>query len=544
MTLYYKIFLRLVLSIILIISAGSSVIAATKSNVDFYVKWERLTTDEILEKGRDYLQRGTDNCIDSATVCFTIVTSRLKSTLNRPESQEQYVYALSKLGKIYLSGYYDYSKAYANLIEAKDIAEHTQKTTELSNIYLNLGILFVHNYILTRDPNALAEGEDFLLKSFNKAMEQNSTNAILASITNLLTLSMFYGNLEHLREPIERFQALKLPDAYAKDAASINMLIKAAQFYADHDYEHAMQYFTSLAHEDSVTDSESARRRIMINNHRIHTLDALDRRNDAIAILYENEKLATEYGLKDVIFHTYKDLSSLYSDQGDTAMADKYLIKYYTEKDSMSANNELGNIYEMKFRYDLDKSTQALAAMSQREREQRIIMWAIIAIVLIMVVMLAIKLRDNRQLRRNNELLYQKSLESLANEETRPKYKTSALTDADKTAIAKRVQTVLDSSPEIYELDFNMNRLAELVDAPVRSVSQVLNEVYGKNFNNIVTECRIREACRRLQQPDAKTRFTIEALAESVGFKSRTNFATNFKAITGLTPTQYIKFAQ
>lgn len=47
--------------------------------------------------------------------------------------------------------------------------------------------------------------------------------------------------------------------------------------------------------------------------------------------------------------------------------------------------------------------------------------------------------------------------------------------------IAERVQAVLDSSDEIYEIEFNMNRLAELVDVPVRSVSKVINEVYGKN---------------------------------------------------------------
>ncbi len=517
--------------------------AATKTNVDFYVKWEGLSTDEILSKAKNYLLQGNDNGIDSATVCLTIASSRLKSDLKSTESQKQYIYALSKLGGIYLSSYYDYSKAYAHLIEAQEVAENTSNLEDTPSIYLNLGILFVHNYVLTKDNQALAEGQDYLLKAFFAGIKQEKYSTALIAINNLLTLSMFYGNFDSMKEAIDAFESLNVPQEYDQRYAHAQMLLKASRYYADKDYEQALQYFDSLV-DDSISNYDDARHYIMINNHRMHMLDAMNRRAQTLPLLLQNEKLATEYGIKDVLFHTYQDLAELYRENGNDALADQYTIKYFQEKDSMSANNELGNIYEMKFRYDLEKSTQALETAMQRQREQRIIIWAIVAIVIFMAIMFAVKIKDNRQLKHNYQILYQKSLESLANEEARPKYQTSGLTDNDKAQIAQRVQDVLDNNPEIYSIDFNMNRLAELADAPARSISQVLNEVYGKNFNNILTECRIREACRRLQQPDAKSRYTIEVLSESVGFKSRTNFAANFKALTGLTPSQYIKLSK
>ena len=41
-----------------------------------------------------------------------------------------------------------------------------------------------------------------------------------------------------------------------------------------------------------------------------------------------------------------------------------------------------------------------------------------------------------------------------------------------------------------------------------------------------------------------KDSYTIEAIAEEVGFKSRTSFANLFKKSTGLTPTDYWKMAR
>lgn len=47
----------------------------------------------------------------------------------------------------------------------------------------------------------------------------------------------------------------------------------------------------------------------------------------------------------------------------------------------------------------------------------------------------------------------------------------------------------------------------------------------------------------RRQQRMLYGRMTIEAVAQSVGFRSRTNFATVFKKVTGLTPSEYIRTA-
>jgi AraC-like DNA-binding protein len=75
-------------------------------------------------------------------------------------------------------------------------------------------------------------------------------------------------------------------------------------------------------------------------------------------------------------------------------------------------------------------------------------------------------------------------------------------------------------------------------------VSQVINEYYQQNFNTFLNSYRIKEACKRLGDLEHYGNYTIEAISESVGFKSRSTFVSSFKRITGLTPSQYQRLAR
>lgn len=54
---------------------------------------------------------------------------------------------------------------------------------------------------------------------------------------------------------------------------------------------------------------------------------------------------------------------------------------------------------------------------------------------------------------------------------------------------------------------------------------------------------QLAEASLRLADREKFGHLTIEAVGESVGFKSRTWFATTFKKVTGLTPREFQKAA-
>ena len=119
------------------------------------------------------------------------------------------------------------------------------------------------------------------------------------------------------------------------------------------------------------------------------------------------------------------------------------------------------------------------------------------------------------------------------------KYQSSTLDEDDKVVITERIFKLFEDSEEYLATDFNLNKLAELVGSNYKNVSQVVNENFKKNFNTLLNEYRIKEACRRMGDLTHYGNYTIEAIGESVGFGSRSTFISTFKKITGLTPSEY-----
>ena len=193
-------------------------------------------------------------------------------------------------------------------------------------------------------------------------------------------------------------------------------------------------------------------------------------------------------------------------------------------------------------------------------------------ILLLIFIAMGILIWKNRQLSKANQQLYARNMDVLAaaDEEKRlkaryegelaaikemiqngvagdtvkQKYQNSTLAEDDKTMLQDRIMNLFENTDEIFAEDFNMNKLATLVGSNYKNVSQVINELMGKNFNALLNEYRIQEACRRFNDMANFGHYTIEAVGNSVGYGSRSTFVTQFKLITGLTPSEFQNMAR
>ncbi len=202
---------------------------------------------------------------------------------------------------------------------------------------------------------------------------------------------------------------------------------------------------------------------------------------------------------------------------------------------------------------------------------QTILLISAIIISLLIILAIIILIYKNRQLSKANLLLYGKNMDVLASidqerrmkaryegeiaafkelfqngliPEMRQKYQSSSLANDDKAILQSRISNIFENTEEIYEEDFNMQKLAKLVGSNYKNVSQVINELMGKNFNQLLNEHRIQEACRRFNNPAVYGNYTVEAIGNSVGYSSRSTFVTQFKMVTGLTPSEFQKMSK
>ncbi|HEX2934389.1 MAG TPA: helix-turn-helix domain-containing protein [Bacteroidales bacterium] len=124
------------------------------------------------------------------------------------------------------------------------------------------------------------------------------------------------------------------------------------------------------------------------------------------------------------------------------------------------------------------------------------------------------------------------------NEENKPKYQKSSLSDGDKRAILAKITQLFDNDKYYLDSLVSLPLLAKKIGEAQHHVSQVINELLNQNFFEMIAFYRIEEAKRILLQSEFQF-ITIEELAEKVGYNSKSAFNKAFKKHTGLTPSQF-----
>jgi AraC-like DNA-binding protein len=120
------------------------------------------------------------------------------------------------------------------------------------------------------------------------------------------------------------------------------------------------------------------------------------------------------------------------------------------------------------------------------------------------------------------------------------KYEKSSLTTESSEKYLDRLLKIMDSEKPYLNNDLTLQKLAEILAVTPHHLSQLINEQMNQNFFDFINSYRIEEAKVLLIDKKGEL-LTILAIAEEVGFNSKSAFNTAFKKYTSMTPTQYKK---
>ena len=110
---------------------------------------------------------------------------------------------------------------------------------------------------------------------------------------------------------------------------------------------------------------------------------------------------------------------------------------------------------------------------------------------------------------------------------------------ADLAPALARLTALLEEERICEQEGLSLGGLAKRVGLPEYRLRKLIHEQLGyRNFNALIHDYRIREACRQLSDP-ALRRTPILTIALSVGYSSINTFSRGFREITGVTPSAW-----
>lgn len=519
---------------VLIFALGS--MAQSYNAVSDYDQLSKLTSEQLLEKGRKYFELRNGS---QAIACFRIVSDRYGMNDSR-ENAELSVRALNNSGCVSKFLFYDYPAAYEYFTRAYDLAEKIGYDSFTPTILVNLGDL-LNDYASTYQSKTIQRQADSILNLCIQKSIQNKQ-------WELLTTAFFNLANKNYDLDLSNYKAIfsdEIP-SNTPDIEYARLLYKGIESIQKKQYPEARRYFER---QPSVVNTPYEAYRDTLASY-VNIAETYKRERNFSAAAAQLEKalnLTSKEDFRDVEANINRELSECYIEMGDSVKAREYRVNYLELLEAMH-NSRLGNIAEMKYVSELNREANKARELAYRDRIRSLITIVIIIILLIVVVFAVFIWRKNILLHAREKSLFEKYSQMLAREaETREaresKYSRSNLNNDQRTQLVERIKKVLADPEIICKQGFSSGQLAALVDSNTTYVSQVINEEYGVSFSILLGNCRVREACRKINDSDQFDRLTIEGIANSVGFKSRTALLNAFKREVGITPSEYLRIS-
>ena len=527
-----------------------------------YEQMSRMDIKDLVGLGTRRLVE--ENKPDQALMAFTLAMGRYRRNLDESDKR-LCMKACYGAWLVYFNHFCNYQKAFESIMTARDIADDIQQ--DQPKVYLLAGNIYQTISEQSNDSRLMRRAYTYYYKALDMAIVTHDRSSIDICFSNLLTAAHSLHCIDKLGRAWRAYSTLPV----GRDDVRRRYNHSAYRMYTLWHGGKLRAAVGEVEGQIRSTPADAEHVRLVVNARLNKARLLFEQRltGGALDELLEAQQLADRAGLKDALLEIYELRARILQTAHLTQEANASYNHYLTLKDSLYISRQLSNIDEMQFGYDLKKKDEKLQMEQARRQRLFVLAVALVAIALMLAVMLLIIKRKNSKLRESNRQLYLKSvaqLKSEANERvvthkyeqeisnlqqhiatdsdpTRQRYKGSGLSDCDKGQVLARIKKVMEDVDEYCSPEFSVLRLSSLAGYKPKDISEVIHDFYNCNFNAFLNEYRIREACRRVAEDSSFTRLTIQGMANSVGFKSRSAFIAAFKKFAGLTPSEYIKIS-
>ena len=424
-------------------------------------------------------------------------------------------------------------------------------------------------------------------QGYKAAVDDGDTEMQFKFLSNILACYCFMKDIKKAKASFNVMMRLPVHDQQTQRYYSLYNQGFIAQ--ASGDYAMAEYY-----HRQALEFAEERNMPLMYFQAQYMALGniALMRKNSKMAIEYFNKsrEMTKKMGNVDKLVKVYSNLSEAYASAGQADSAAKYKAMYLELSDSAFNKSQFYISGSKLFKYENAVNQKLIDSLTTRNTTQLVVIIVFVIMLIVLTVLYRMLRLKNRKLTdaqillvsKNEELMksdkqsrllleqYAKAVNTVHEDgvpdvageagqesavdiegeaedadgkadEADKKERTAAalLSEEQKDLLLNKINTVMADMSVISRSDFNLNTLAQMVGSNTKYVSWAINDVYGKNFRQFLSEYRIREACRRLSDKEHYGNMTLQAIYEELGYNSAASFIQAFKKVNGMTPSTY-----
>ena len=468
---------------------------------------------------------------------------------------------LGEIGNSYFDSF-DFDKSLKYYLKALKFYEQINNINGILKILNSIGNTYMG--VLNND-----KALEYYLKSYKISEQTGNKKAVYIVLNNI---GILYLNRND-EKALEYFQKALLLLKESNDSINMSGLIQniALVYFNMQKYDTALYYYF-----EALNFKNQFKNKLRIARTTSNIANLYIYKNDlATAEIYLDSsiKISKEIDAKGILENNYYQYTLLYAMKGDDLNNMRKYSKLYSAISDTIINEQSSRlIAEMQTKFETEKKEQKIEMLNienklKETQLQARTYWMLIFIIAftLVVIFVVILFIQKRRLLFANTNLVQKNLEivksekklidantklsAIVNEHEKIsienieypaiKYTGSQLTDEQKQDIKNSIIFYMNNSRNYLNIDYSINTLAKDLDISRSYISQVINELFKQNFSNFLNEYRIKEARKILSHPNNLI-YTIESIAELVGYKSKSAFNKAFKKYVGVTPSFYL----
>ncbi len=243
----------------------------------------------------------------------------------------------------------------------------------------------------------------------------------------------------------------------------------------------------------------------------------------------------------------YKILAGAYKETGDFELANTYFEKYInTKKEFSQIQDDISSTLREK---EIKEFKAELKKLEEEKRSKNIAINILILGSSVSILILLMLLLRFYRIRKRNEVRFEHLMSKLKEKENKViDSKDIDLEESSTNEIAADVThqiltglTELEEKKYYLRQDCNSYNVAKKIKTNTSYLSKVVNQEFEKNFNTYINDLRINHAIIQLKEDNKFRSYSIQSIAEEIGYKSADSFTKYFKLRTGLNPSFYIK---